>query len=342
MCVRHGVDGAKDIINEAGTISNDENTFLLKLISLRDAELKREGLGDVDRDQGYKNVLNSGNVDLKTPFTFVAYGDEFTIDGILDLGENEQETTDKVVITIITENRMKEAAPTTVFKNPDFLDVGGMSSKRYRDLIQLDLSGYSSESKISKVLLSLCWYYPANMRAKDTIIEVYRPASAWNPDYVSWNTKNKGVTWTKAGGDWYDKNGALQGSTPYATLTIKGSVVPNSKYYDLDITDLVKEYVSGKYENTGLILKAKAESDNYIAFYSSKSENKPSLTVTLEPVIVEPEPEEPPIVTDPEEPITETNTYIMIKCESLTEAHALIPMVRGVIGDKTIEIYSKA
>jgi len=101
MCVRHGTDGAEDIIKAAGTLSNDENTFLLKLISLRDAELKREGLGDVDRDQGFKNVLNSGNVNLKTPFTFVAYGDDFTIDGNLDIGDSEKmvTVTDKNIYT---------------------------------------------------------------------------------------------------------------------------------------------------------------------------------------------------------------------------------------------------
>jgi len=329
MCVRHGVDGAENIINNAGTTPKngaDENTYLQKLISLRDAKLKQEGLGDVNRNQGYKNVLNSGNVNLKTPFTFVAYGDEFTIDGNLDLGENS--ITD---VSIIVENRMKEAAPTTVFKNPDFLDVGGMNSKKYRDLIQIDVSRYT---KISKATLSLCWYYPANVRSKDTVVEIYRPAS-WNPDYASWNLRDKGISWKNAGGDWYDKNGVLQGNTPYATLTIKGSVVPDSKYYDFDITDLVNEYVSGKYENTGLILKAKAESDNYIAFYSSKGDKKPILTVT-EAVI------EPDTPNDDTQTTPTANTYIMIKCDSLTEAQALIPYVKGVIGDKTIEVYSKA
>ena len=94
MCVRHGVDGAESIIRKAGTTPKqgaDENTYLGKLISLRDAKLKQEGLGDVNRDQGYKNVLNSGNVNLQTPFTFVAYGESFTIDGNLDLGEYQEE-----------------------------------------------------------------------------------------------------------------------------------------------------------------------------------------------------------------------------------------------------------
>jgi chitosanase len=88
MCVRHGVDQTEGIIKGAGTTPKqgaDENTYLLKLISLRDAKLKQEDIGDVDRDQGYKKVLNSGNVNLKTPFKFDAYDDYFTIDGKLDL-----------------------------------------------------------------------------------------------------------------------------------------------------------------------------------------------------------------------------------------------------------------
>ncbi|WP_269849554.1 chitosanase [Methanosarcina horonobensis] len=95
MCVRHGVDGAERIIKNAGTTPKqgaDENAYLQKLISLRDSKLKQEGLGDVNRDQGYKNVLNSGNVNLQTPFKFVAYGESFTIDGNLDLGEYQEET----------------------------------------------------------------------------------------------------------------------------------------------------------------------------------------------------------------------------------------------------------
>ncbi|HII91997.1 MAG TPA: DNRLRE domain-containing protein, partial [Methanosarcina sp.] len=106
----------------------------------------------------------------------------------------------------------------------------------------------------------------------DTVIEVYRPVS-WNPEYVSWNKKNANVAWNNAGGDWYDRNGVLQGSIPYATLTLKASSLPDNRYYQLNVTDLVKEYVSGKYENTGFLLKARNENDNYVAFYSADCEN---------------------------------------------------------------------
>lgn len=82
MCIRHGPDGAEDILSAAGTTPKqgaNENTYLQELMSIRDDELAQEGLGDVDRTEGYKNVLASGNVNLNTPFNFVAYGDTFII-----------------------------------------------------------------------------------------------------------------------------------------------------------------------------------------------------------------------------------------------------------------------
>jgi chitosanase len=92
MSVRHGADGAQDIINQVtsalgGTPETgvNENTYLSEMFTIRDAALKSENLGDVDRDSGYKAVLASGNVDLKTPFAFTAYGDSFTITGDLGL-----------------------------------------------------------------------------------------------------------------------------------------------------------------------------------------------------------------------------------------------------------------
>ena len=150
-----------------------------------------------------------------------------------------------------------------------------MSNVRYRDIIWFDLSEYTGSTEVSNAAISLYWYYPeGSSRPSDTIVEIYRPASAWNPSYVSWNKRDKGISWKNPGGDWYDKNGVLQGSTPYATLTIKGSTLPDNRYYNLDVTDLVKEYTSGKYENTGFLIKARTESNNYIAFYSNDIGNK--------------------------------------------------------------------
>ncbi|MPM44763.1 hypothetical protein SDC9_91444 [bioreactor metagenome] len=50
----------------------------------------------------------------------------------------------------------------------------------------------------------------------------------------------------------------------------------------MDVTQLVQEYISGKYENTGFLIKSRTEEDNYIAFYSSEWKNesqRPKLTI---------------------------------------------------------------
>ena len=175
----------------------------------------------------------------------------------------------------IYDNRLREASPEGIYSDKEFLDLGATrGSGRYRDVILFNLSGYTNATQINNATLSLFWYYPTSSRLKDTVIEVYRPASAWNSNYVSWNKKDKNTAWNNPGGDWYDKNGVLQGNTPYATLTMKASSLPNNSYYELNITDLVREYSSGTYANTGFLIKARNESENYIAFYSADFINK--------------------------------------------------------------------
>ncbi|WP_048831144.1 disaggregatase related repeat-containing protein [Methanomethylovorans hollandica] len=180
------------------------------------------------------------------------------------------------------DNRLRDATPTTLLSTSTYVDIG-RSTSSFRDVMLFDLSSYKTTDTISKATLSLYWYYPAGAtRTSDTIVEVYRPLE-WNPQYVTWNSRMSGVLWSNAGGSWFDKNNVAQGATPYASLTFAGSKVPDNKYYDFDVTQLVQEYVSGKYKNTGFFLKAKTESGNYIAFYSSEWTNaaqRPKLTVT--------------------------------------------------------------
>nr|HML26324.1 disaggregatase related repeat-containing protein [Methanomethylovorans sp.] len=180
------------------------------------------------------------------------------------------------------DNRLIESYSSTVYSSLAYLDIG-KSSTRCRDLMIFDLSGYSTTDTISKATLSLYWYYPSDRtRASDTVVEVYRPVE-WDPKYVSWNNRASGTSWDIAGGNWYDKNGVAQGSTPYASLTFPASKLADNKYYEFDVTELVQEYISGKSKNTGFFLKAKTESGDYISFYSSDSSTaarRPTLTIT--------------------------------------------------------------
>jgi PKD repeat protein len=183
----------------------------------------------------------------------------------------------------VYDNRLRESSPNTVLSDSTFIDIGGITSS-YRDLMWFDLSSYNSTDTISKATLNLYWYYPAGTaRSSDTVVEVYRPASEWDPRSVTWNQRASGVAWSTPGGNWYDKNGIAQGNTPYASVTFPAATVPSNKYYEFDVTQLVQEYVSGKYANTGFFLKARTEGGNYIAFYSSEWSNadqRPKLSVT--------------------------------------------------------------
>jgi PKD repeat protein len=195
-------------------------------------------------------------------------------------------STGSVILTPTYDNRLRELSPTTVLSGSNFIDIG-KSTGISRGLILFDLSSYKTSDTISKATLSLYWYYPASTaRTSDTVVEVYRPV-AWDPNYVSWNNRATGTAWSTAGGNWYDKNGIAQGSTPYASVTFPASTVPGNKYYDFDVTQLVQDYISGKCTNTGFFIKAKTESGNYIAFYSKEWSNdaqKPKLTITTSAV----------------------------------------------------------
>ena len=182
----------------------------------------------------------------------------------------------------VADNRLRQTSQSTVYSTTNYLDVGkGASSSR--DVILFDLSAYNKTDTISKATLSLYWYYPSGAsRTSDTVVQIYRPAE-WDPKYVSWNNRMNGISWSKAGGDWYDQNGISQGSTPYASLAFSAKTVPGNKYYEFDVTKLVQQYINGTYKNTGFFIKAGTESGNYIAFYSSEYSNaamRPKLTVT--------------------------------------------------------------
>jgi chitosanase len=80
MTVNHGENGAKSIIKKAGKTPKQgvkENVFLSKIITVRNSILGSQS----SRTKGYSNLLKNGNVNLKTPFKFVAWGDKFTITG---------------------------------------------------------------------------------------------------------------------------------------------------------------------------------------------------------------------------------------------------------------------
>ncbi len=98
--VRLGPYGMQSLVKKS--TASDEIQFCKNFISQYTSVLKNEGLGDTSRMTGFTQVLNSGNYNLVTPYTFTAYGDKFTITGDLGLdntgsggtGVNEDDNTE--------------------------------------------------------------------------------------------------------------------------------------------------------------------------------------------------------------------------------------------------------
>ena len=184
-----------------------------------------------------------------------------------------------VTITGGTDNRLREASPDTVLNGSMFIDVGRLIDVgNYRGVIWFDLSQFNSTDQIESAALSLFWYYQSHNQNTD--VSIYRPAD-WDTNYATWNTRMNSVAWNHSGGDWYDRNNAVQGTSPYAAATFAGD--PDHEYHNFDVTELVQRYVNGTYNNTGFFIKANEIDDTYIAFRSSDCEDaneRPKLTIS--------------------------------------------------------------
>ena len=168
------------------------------------------------------------------------------------------------------DNRMRAATPTTVYATDTYLDIGNNGTTSFRPILMFDLSAIPATATINSAVLSLYWYHPAGAtRTSDTVMQLFRPAAAWNSAYVCWTNRISATAWANAGGSWYDAAGVSQGSTPFSSVTFPAATVPDNAFHDWDVTALVQAYVNGAYANTGFMFKASVESGNYIAFYSN-------------------------------------------------------------------------
>ena len=193
--------------------------------------------------------------------------------------ENEEEEPEPDVPTtnmINCDTRLREASPTVVYTTSPYLDVG-RSTATTRSLIYFNLDNLTAP--VYKAELQLCWYYPAGKtRTNDTIVEVYRPGP-WT---------DSSATWSKNASLYYDIDGKLGGTKPFASKTFESDAVPDNKYHSFDVTELVNAYIAGSHANTGFLIKSALELNDYIAFYGmySTSSFKPQLYITAEPATV--------------------------------------------------------
>jgi len=113
-------------------------------------------------------------------------------------------------------------------------------------------------------------------------------ASAANNDWAEGNSTWDGTTrefyngaaflpWNHLMGDWVDAKGVAQGNTPYAVTTVVDD--DTVKPVQWDVTQLVKEWLSGKHQNQGFFLRT---SKGNTVFYSREYQSivrRPTLLI---------------------------------------------------------------
>jgi hypothetical protein len=167
--------------------------------------------------------------------------------------------------TAMSENVVPPTATTTSPWN--FTDViyFNYNPAGSRLVSYFDVSTIPAGATITQAKLAYNFYNGAGINAP---INLYRVRTNWLG----------GVSWSVTGGDWADKNGAAQGTVPFASVpaNVNG-------WYEWDITPLVQGWVTGTWPNYGVLLKLDVSTTNYGQAYGSahgSTSVHPKLTVT--------------------------------------------------------------
>ena len=155
----------------------------------------------------------------------------------------------------------------TNYGTQETLWVGKVNTgHEYKSLIQFNISSINSENSILDAKLQL--YVNNSFGSANRTLKIYRLNSGWDELTASWYNKTN-ENWTSFGGDY--------------TQEINSTTFSNSTgiFYNFTITNLVRGWVNGTYDNYGIILiYSNINNGNYTYFGSSSAlaeEQRPKL-----------------------------------------------------------------
>lgn len=172
-----------------------------------------------------------------------------------------------------------EVASSNCGTNSDYIRVGYTGSAKRRGLVKFDVSSIPRNATVTDADLAL--YLDSSLtttgRNADYVLRRIVNGRAWTtPTWTKYDTLH---AWTEPGGDF--------GATDAGRNDITGAT---TGYKHFDPTWLVQDWVSGRYENNGVIVKQETETvENVVYFVSSNTPDEskwPKLTVTYsEPAV---------------------------------------------------------
>jgi RHS repeat-associated protein len=167
----------------------------------------------------------------------------------------------------------------------DFLDVATDTTDILRPLVRFDTSSIPANSTVSAATLGLYWDRWCILDANNNdcysnsyTLELHQMMAAWDPATVTWSSSNAGYN-----------------ATVLSTASHVGVANPNddlARWFTWDATSLAQQWVNGKADNFGSLLRLSNEALGLggLSFYSSTAggnygttAERPYLSVTYTP-----------------------------------------------------------
>lgn len=162
-------------------------------------------------------------------------------------------------------------APNDNYAWGDALKVG--YRQQYAGLLRFELGSIPYDATVTQATLQL---YASGWSGKNVTIGAYAVLRPWGVDQTTWNAATSSSNWALPG---CNDTATDRRATPEATFLTTGIY----KWYALDVTSLVQEWVNGTLGNQGLLLRQTVY-DAYNMFFASAEHGtaslRPKLTIT--------------------------------------------------------------
>jgi hypothetical protein len=170
-----------------------------------------------------------------------------------------------VIVDPVNDTELSQANPNTNYGSSSSIMVGSDVGHSSRMLLDLPLWNLPPNGSVQSATLRINmseWY---DYQGYSRTITAYRVASIWQENNATWNHA--------------PSIGEAIGSVSIATPDLGGQWS-----YDIDLTQVVKNWYAGVYPDYGIILIGPESDDVYRAFASSETTRYPYLSITFTPL----------------------------------------------------------
>jgi hypothetical protein len=143
--------------------------------------------------------------------------------------------------------------------------------KQYTSWLRFDLSSIPAASTIVSARLQL---YASGWSGANTGFEAYAVLRKTTPCQANWNQAQSGSPWAAAGCNDISTDRRATAQAGFATSGI-------NTWYELDLTTLAQEWVSGSLANNGIVLRGSSAFDLATFYFSSAQGSTAALTPKL-------------------------------------------------------------